>query len=93
VASSGSEEVNRVLLRLVDAGLIGVLFVAPLFMGGRGDVGRLVYVALVCWTSVCWLLRQCLLADARWRWSGLEAILLAGVGLVVLQRRRCRRTY
>lgn len=85
VASSGWEEVNRVLLRLVDAGLIGVLFVAPLFMGGRGDIGHLVYVALVCWTSVCWLLRQCLLADARWRWSGLEAILLAGVGLVVLQ--------
>jgi len=85
VAPSGWEEASRVLLRLVDAGLIGVIFVAPLFMGGRGDIGRLVYVALVCWTSVCWLLRQCLLADARWRWSGLEGILLAGVLLVVLQ--------
>lgn len=76
---------SRFGLRLVDAGLVGVMFVAPLFMGGRGDIGRLVYVALVCFTAVCWLLRQCLLAEARWRWSGLEWVLICGVLLVVLQ--------
>lgn len=76
---------SRLLLRLVDAGLIGVIFVAPLFMGGRGDVGRLVYVTLVCLTAVCWFARQCLPAVARWRWSGLEWVLLGGVLLVVLQ--------
>ena len=84
-ALPGWEGASRILLRLVDAGLLGVIFVAPLFMGGRGDIGRLVYVALVCGTAVCWLVRQCLLADASWRWSGLEWILLAGVLLVVLQ--------
>jgi len=81
----GWEQTSRMLLRLVDAGLMGVIFLAPLFMGGRGEIGRLVYIALVCGTAVCWLARQCLLAEARWRWSGLEWILLAGVLLVVLQ--------
>jgi O-antigen ligase/tetratricopeptide (TPR) repeat protein len=84
-AQTGWESASRLLLKLVDAGLLGVIFVAPLFMGGRGDIGRLVYVTLVCTTSVCWLVRQCMLADASWRWSGLEWILLAGVLLVVLQ--------
>jgi O-antigen ligase/tetratricopeptide (TPR) repeat protein len=84
-AQPGWESASRLLLKLVDAGLLSVIFVAPLFMGGRGDVGRLVYITLVCGTAVCWLGRQCLLAAARWRWSGLEWILLAGVLLVVLQ--------
>lgn len=76
---------NRLLLRLVDAGLLGVIFVAPLFMGGRGDIGRLAYLSLVCFTALCWSVRQCLPGVARWRWSGLEWVLIAGVLLVVLQ--------
>ena len=84
-APFGREGASRVLLRLVDAGLMGVIFLAPLFMGGRGEIGRLVYVALVCATAVCWLGRQCLLEKASWRWSGLEWILLAGIALIVLQ--------
>ncbi len=82
---SAGERISRRLLQLVDAGLIGVIFVAPLLMGGRGDIGRLVYVSLVCFAAVCWIGRQCLLADARWRWSGLEWVLIGGVLLVVLQ--------
>lgn len=81
----GWEGVSRLLLRLVDAGLLGVVFLAPLFMGGRGEIGRLVYISLVCGTAVCWLGRQCLMVTPRWRWSGLEWILLAGVVLVILQ--------
>jgi len=77
--------ISRILLRLVDAGLVGVIFLAPLFMGGRYDVGRLVYVAVVCFTAACWAVRQCVVSDARWRWSGAELILLAGLLLIVLQ--------
>jgi len=40
------QALHILLMRLVDVGLAGVLFLAPLFMGGRGDVGRCVYVAL-----------------------------------------------
>jgi O-antigen ligase/tetratricopeptide (TPR) repeat protein len=82
---AGWEGAGRMLLRLVDAGLLAVLFLAPLFMGGRGEIGRLVYIALVCGTAFCFLTRQCLRASARWRWSGLEWLLLAGLLLIVLQ--------
>lgn len=76
---------SRVLLQLVDAGLIGVIFLAPLFMGGRGDIGRLVYVTFVFSTAVCWIVRQCLPTVARWRRSGLEWVLIGGLVLIGLQ--------
>ena len=82
---AAEDAISRFLLRLVDVGLAGVIFLAPLFMGGRYDVGRLVYVAIVCFTAVCWAARQCLASDARWRWSGAELILLGGVLVILLQ--------
>ena len=76
---------GRLTLRAVDAGIAGVLLVAPLFMGGRHDMGRLVYVALVAWTAVAWMLHRCLRSNCGWRWTGAEWLLLVGAGLVVLQ--------
>jgi len=70
---------------LVDVGLASVLFVAPLFMGGRYDIGRLAYVVAVCFAAICWAVRQCVISDARWRWSGAEVILAAGLLLILLQ--------
>ncbi len=81
----GSDATAGFLLRLVDIGLAGVIFVAPLFMGGRYDVGRLAYVATVCFMSLCWATRQCVISDARWRWSGAEVLLVAGLLLILLQ--------
>ena len=80
-----SAALDRILLRLVDVGLGVVIFLAPLFMGGRNDIGRLVYVAAVCATALVWIVRQIALREARWRWSGAEAILLAGLFLIVAQ--------
>ena len=77
--------VSRGLLALVDAGLAGVIFAAPLFMGGRHEVGRLVYVACVALAACSWGLRHYLAKKAFWRWSGAEPVLLAGLLLVVLQ--------
>jgi O-antigen ligase/tetratricopeptide (TPR) repeat protein len=76
---------ERWLQHAVDLGLAGVVFVAPLLMGGRHDVGRLVLVVLVCATSLAWLFRQCLLPRARWNWSGAEWNILAGVALLCFQ--------
>jgi O-antigen ligase/tetratricopeptide (TPR) repeat protein len=73
------------LLRLVDLGLMGTIFVAPLAMGGRHEIGRLIYVAIACFTAVCWVLRHCFQAEARWRWSGAEWLVLAGLLLILLQ--------
>ena len=69
----------------VDFGLLAILCVAPLFMGGRGPIGKFVLLALVSATVGIWLLRQCFLPQAFWRRSGVEWLLLAGGGLVLLQ--------
>lgn len=76
---------SRRLLLLTDLGLAGVIFLAPLFMGGRYEIGRLVYVFCVATAVTGWTLRQCILKDARWRWSGAEPLLLAGLLLLLVQ--------
>jgi O-antigen ligase/tetratricopeptide (TPR) repeat protein len=73
------------LLKSSDAGLLAVIFVAPLFMGGRGPFGKFVFIALVCVAAVAWSIRQCLTKKAVWKWSGVEWLLGAGVLLVILQ--------
>lgn len=73
------------LLQAVDVGLAGVIFVAPLFMGGRGPVGRLVFATIVCFAALAWALRQCSENRARWVWSGAELLILSGLAVVVLQ--------
>lgn len=73
------------LLKLVDIGLLGVVFVAPLFMGGRGPAGKFVFVAFACLAAVAWLVRQAFSASAKWRWSGAELLLLGGLSILVLQ--------
>lgn len=54
-------------------------------MGGRGDVGKLVFVVLVLGTATCWCLRQGLLRQAFWRHSGAQWICLAAAALIVFQ--------
>ncbi len=69
--------------QLVDVGLLAVLFLAPLFMGGRHPLGRLVVVSIVCATAVTWIIGQCTAKSARWIPTG-ATVLLAGGLLVVL---------
>ena len=73
------------LLRVVDLGLISMLFFAPLFMGGRHPVGRLVLVSIVAIMGTAWFLRQCLLQRAVWRSTAGQWIFLAACCLVFLQ--------
>ena len=73
------------LLRVVDLGLISMLFFAPLFMGGRHPVGRLVLVSIVAIMGTAWFLRQCLLQRAVWRSTAGQWIFLAACCLVLLR--------
>ena len=73
------------LLSIVDLGLAGVIFVAPYFFGGRHDLGRLVFVALVAVTAAAWWLRQSVRSQAGWRPTFAHAVLLLAIGLVALQ--------
>ncbi len=69
---------NRQLPRIVDYGFAGVLFVAPLFMGGRRPLGQLVLVSLIAVTAVLWFALQLLgKTTRRWTWSGAELICAA----------------
>ena len=54
-----NEVLNQYLLWAVDLGLAALIFVAPLFMGGRHPVGRLAFVACACWMAIAWSLHQC----------------------------------
>ncbi|MFT4559944.1 MAG: O-antigen ligase/tetratricopeptide (TPR) repeat protein [Porticoccaceae bacterium] len=71
--------------KIVDAGLLAILVVAPLFMGGRHPLGELVFVSLVAFVTSAWLINQCLVSRARYTFSGVEGLLIAGVLLVVFQ--------
>ncbi|MDH3716880.1 MAG: hypothetical protein OES79_02050, partial [Planctomycetota bacterium] len=73
------------LLRAVDLGFLGILFLAPLFMGGRHPVGRLVFVSFVAVMSVAWFSRQCLLSRSAWRSSIGQWIFLGSVLLLLIQ--------
>lgn len=70
---------------VADAGLAATLFVAPLFLGGRHDVGRLVFAACVAVTATAWCIRQLVLRTSDWRRSPANLILLAGTVLIALQ--------
>ncbi|MHB8956211.1 MAG: O-antigen ligase family protein [Pirellulaceae bacterium] len=73
------------LLRVVDAGLAGLIFVAPLLMAGRHPIGRLVFIGLTCLVTIAWAVRQCLQRRPSWTWSRVEWLLLAGLAVVCLQ--------
>ena len=76
----------QVLRNISDWSLVGVLFVAPLAMGGRYPPGRLILITLVSVAAVSWLLeRACSRRVTSWTWSGAELIWGLAVGLVVLQ--------
>ena len=76
---------SRLLLNLVDLCLLGILFVVPLFLGGRHPVGCLVFVVIVALMSMAWFLRQCLLRQAFWRSSAGQWIFLGTACLLILQ--------
>ncbi len=72
--------------RFLDGGLLAVVFLAPLFMGGRGPVGKFVFVSIVAATAMAWSIAQCRRPEgSAWRRSGVEWLLLASVVLVILQ--------
>ncbi|HEY6563681.1 MAG TPA: hypothetical protein VIY86_04255, partial [Pirellulaceae bacterium] len=69
----------------LDGLFLVTLGVAPLVQGGRTDLGRVVYFACVGMLAMAWMLRQHLHRDSTYRISGLEWLLVVGLGLLVLQ--------
>ncbi len=71
--------------RLGDVSLAGIIFAAPLILGGRHPVGRLVYIVLVTLFMASWLGERFCKSTQRWRWTGVEWILLSGGAILILQ--------
>ncbi|MFW6171609.1 MAG: O-antigen ligase family protein [Planctomycetota bacterium] len=65
--------------------LLGLVFVAPLFLGGRHPVGRLVFVALAILTACSSAFGMCLQPKQRFRGTGRELLLAAALGVLAFQ--------
>ncbi|MBP62414.1 MAG: hypothetical protein CMJ62_12915 [Planctomycetaceae bacterium] len=70
---------------VVDLGIAASVLIAPLFMGGRGPLGRFVFIAIVSSTAIAWYLLQATSQTKSWRWSRVEWLLVAGLGVLMLQ--------
>lgn len=80
-------KIANVLNRIVDLGIVGVLFVAPLAMAGRFAPGRLLLAILVGVTAVAWFCSRVMSNrdGVNWLWTGAEWVAMLAVTLVVLQ--------
>jgi len=75
-----------ICLRVFDACLLSIIFLAPLLFGGRHPLGRFVFITLAGVGGVAWFTRQCLLNQSKWPpsiWANLLA--LSALIVVVIQ--------
>jgi len=74
-----------ICLQIVDACLIGILFLAPLFFGGRHLLGRFVFILLASVAGIAWFTRQALLKRGKWTRSWANVLGLAMILSVAIQ--------
>ena len=73
-------------LQIVDAGLLAILFLAPLFLGGRDALGKLVFIVLACIIGVAWFTRQSLLKkQVHQTRSWAYPLAIAAIAMLALQ--------
>ena len=84
-SSATGASLDDACLRVVDVGLWAVVFVAPLFFGGRHNLGRFVFVVLCVVISVAWFIRQAVLGNGTWTRSAASGIMLLALALVGAQ--------
>ncbi|QDV11305.1 O-Antigen ligase [Rosistilla oblonga] len=77
--------IERLAGKAFDWALYGVLFVAPLFMGGRGPLGKFVFVCFVSLMTLAWIVQSLCRKAFVLRLSGAEWIIAAGALLLVFQ--------
>jgi len=85
VGASKDGPLGKLLLRIVDGGLAGCIFVVPMIMGGRQALGRMTLATLSVAVALAWALRQSLGREWTWRRSSAEWLILAGVVLLIVQ--------
>jgi len=83
-STSPSQE-GSFFLRLTDWGLLAALLLVPFLMGGRQAAGQLALVCCATWVALAWALHQFSCQQPTWKFTRAEPLLLAGVGLALLQ--------
>jgi len=71
--------------QFVDLGFITIILALPFLMGGRHPLGQLVLVGTSILIALAWSLSQMVRRHACWRWTGAEILILAALGVGVLQ--------
>ena len=85
IFSSDVNQLGAMLLKIVDGGLAGCIFLVPLLLGGRQALGQLVLVALAVIVASAWIIRQCIARQGIWRRSAAGLVLAAGALLIAMQ--------
>jgi O-antigen ligase len=83
--ASRQSTVAEHLLHIVDAGLCGIIILAPYVFGGRHDMGRLVLVSLISITTAAWFVRQSILPVAQWPRTAAHAVVLLAAAFLIFQ--------
>lgn len=84
-STRGAASLADRLTQVVDACLVGVVLIAPYFLGGRHPIGQMIFVVLSVVMALAWIWRQWLQGDSSYRFSGVEWLLLGAVLLIALQ--------
>jgi len=58
MTAHGGNTLTALPPRILDLGILAVVFVAPLFMGGRGPIGKFVFISIVCLTAMAWAISR-----------------------------------
>ena len=83
--SSILKQPSQLCDRIADLAILGVLFFAPLMMGGRHPIGKFVYLILVSALVIAWLVRQTLASTGTYRRTHVGWLVGAALLLVVVQ--------
>ncbi|MEO1993892.1 MAG: O-antigen ligase family protein [Planctomycetaceae bacterium] len=75
-----------IMIRVVDVGIMALLFLVPFVMGGRQALGQLLLVAGSCVVALAWVIHQWQSNERRWIGSPGQILLVCGVALVVVQQ-------
>lgn len=83
--NAGKTDLRRRGSIFVDLGILFVLFIAPLFLGGRHPLGRLIFVSSVFLLATFWSLENWRARETSMTLSRVFLIPLFGIAICVLQ--------
>ena len=84
--TSSSDGARFSLLKIVDVGIVCLLFLVPFVMGGRQALGQLLLVAGSCTVALAWIVHLWRSPQRAWIGSPCQVLLVLAVALVVVQQ-------